>query len=119
MIPEEYLWSMAWRRALGLALLELLIPVLVGYVGLTIAFFRHRELSPAILCAFCAVFCPALPFGVFIALVFGWLRAARWGIRSFMALWTGLVALGCLNVGATLLLGNLSGATLRRLFGVE
>jgi hypothetical protein len=30
MIPEEFIWQMAWQRALGLATLELLIPVLIG-----------------------------------------------------------------------------------------
>jgi hypothetical protein len=118
MVSEEYVWQMAWQRALGLALLQMLIPVLLGYAGLTIAFFRRRELAPAILCTFCAVLCPALPVGVLIALAFGWLHAARWGMRPFMALWTVLVVLVFLDWVAAAAFRDLDGATLQRLFGV-
>jgi fructose-specific phosphotransferase system IIC component len=117
MSPDEYVWELAWRRALGLALLQLLIPVLLGYAGLTIAFFRRRELAPGILCVCCAVLCPGLPVGLLIALAFGWLHAARWGMRPFMALWTVLVAIACLDVVAVAALRDLDGATLQRLFG--
>jgi hypothetical protein len=119
MIPEEYIWELAWARALLLALLELLVPILIGYVVLVVAFFRHREASAGLICTFCAVFCVALPFGILFALAFGWLRAGRWGMRSFLGLWTGLVVLAAADVAAALVLRDLDGATLRRLFGIQ
>jgi hypothetical protein len=117
MSPDDYVWEFAGRGALGLAMLQLLVPILMGYVGLTIAFFRRRELAPGILCVCCAVLCPGLPVGVLVALAFGWLHARRWGTRPFMALWTVLLALVCLDWVVLVAFPDLAGATLLRLFG--
>lgn len=112
---EDYLWARAGRGALALALLHLLVPILLGYVGLTVAFFRRREFAPGILCVVCAVFCPGLPVGILIALAFGWLHARRWGVRSFMALWTVLLAVVCLDWVVIVAYPNLPGELLLRL----
>jgi hypothetical protein len=114
---EEFIWEMAWRRALGLALLQLLVPVVGCYLGMLVAFYRKREWSAAALCTFCLVFTPALPVGLLLALAVGWLRARRWQVRSFMAVWTCLVVLAALDVAAVLVLRDLDGASLRHLFG--
>jgi hypothetical protein len=116
-MSEEFIWEMAWRRALGLALFQMLIPIAGCYLGMLVAFYRKREWAPAILCTFCLVFLPAWPVGVLLALTFGWLRARRWQIGSFMALWTCLVVLAILDVVAALVLRDMDGASLRRLFG--
>lgn len=115
-MPDDYLHVMIWRRALGLASLELLALVILGYIGLTVYFFAKREIAVGIVCAVCTV--PGLPVGILIALAFGWLRASRWQIKAFMALWTGLVALLLLNVTAGLLLPHdVEAALARSLFG--
>jgi hypothetical protein len=108
---------MIWRRAVGLALLELSALVYLGYVGLTVLFFVKREAAIGVVCAVCAVLCLAQPIGIGIALVFGWLRASRWQIRAFMTLWTGLVALVGLNLATVLLPDNIQAFLARSLFG--
>jgi hypothetical protein len=117
MTYEDYVWGAAGRGALVLAVLHLLVPILLGYLGLTVAFFRRRELAPGILCAVFAVFCPGLPVGVLVALAFGWLHARRWGTRPFMALWTVLLALVCLDWVVLVAYPDLAGVILLRLFG--
>ncbi len=115
MIPEEFVQEMAWERALLIALLELAVLILAGYLGLVIRFYLRGEVSFGLVCTFSLVFC--LPFGVLLALLIGWLRAGRWQMRAFMALWTGLVFLACLNFAALSVLSSLDAATLRWLFG--
>lgn len=46
----------------------------------------------------------------------GWLRAERWQSRSFMAVWTCLAIHLVLIVVAILVLRDLDGSTLKRLF---
>ncbi len=118
-MEQEYIWQMAWQRAFGLTLLHMLIPVVGCYLGILIAFYRHQEWSVAVLCTFCLVLCPALPVGILLALGFGWMRARRWQMRSFMAVWSCLVVLVVLDVVAAVVLRDLDGATLRRLFGSD
>jgi hypothetical protein len=115
MVPDDY--ELAGRGALVLALLHLLVPILLGYVGLTIAFFRRREFAPAILCVVCGVL--YLPVGLLIALAFGWLHARRWGTRPFMALWTVLLALMCLDGIVLVAFPDLGGMVLMRLVGAQ
>jgi hypothetical protein len=118
MIPEEFIQEMAWRRALGIAFLEVFAVVYVSYLGLIVLFFRKSEIAIGIVCAVCAILCLAQPIGILIALVFGWMKASQWQIRAFMGLWSALVALAVLNAAALLLLRQLDPETLRTLFGI-
>jgi hypothetical protein len=118
-MPEEFIWAMAWRRALGLAFLELAVPILICYLVLTILFFQKGESSVGTLCVVCWALGLAIPVGVLIALIAGWQRAGRWQMRAFLSLFTGLVVLQTCNVVAILVLPNLDGTTLRWLFGVD
>jgi hypothetical protein len=72
MIPEEFIQEMAWRRALGIAFLEISAVIYISYLGLIVLFFRKSEIVIGIVCAVCAILCLAQPIGVLIALVFGW-----------------------------------------------
>src|SRR5215469_18799067 len=108
---------MAWRVGLGIALLELTTLIMAGYLGLVIQFFRRREISFGLICTFCLVCPPAVFLGVPLALLFGWLRAGRWQLRAFMSLWTGLVFLAGLNIGAVVVLRSLDASTIYWLFG--
>ena len=119
MIPEEFIQEMAWRRALGIALVEICAVIYVSYLALTVLFFRKSEVAVGIVCAVCAVLCLAQPIGVVVALVFGWMKASKWQMRAFMALWSALVALALLNIIALLVLRQLDAATLRALFGTN
>jgi hypothetical protein len=116
-VEEEYIWAMAWHRAIWLAFLELALPTVGCYVALTVLFFRKGETSAGVLCTFCGLLCPLLPVGVLLAVGIGWMRAARWQIRAFMSLWTALVLLQLLNFAAFVALPQIDPATLRRLFG--
>jgi hypothetical protein len=116
MVSDAYFWEMVWRHAFGIAFLELSAIVLVGYVGLVIQFFRKGDVSAGILCTFCLMLCGLMPIGVLLALLFGWLRAGRWQMRSFMAFWTGLVVLAAFNIVAIIVLRSLDDSTLRMLF---
>ncbi len=117
MDEEQLILQMAWYRAFVLTFMHLLIPIVAGHIGLTIAFFRRGEIAAGILCTFCVLCTLTLPFGLIVALAIGWLRAASWGMRAFMALWTGLVFLACLDVVAMVLLRNLDEASRQLLFG--
>jgi hypothetical protein len=116
-MPDEFLWEMAWRRALGIAFLEFSAVVCVCYLAMIVVFFRRKEIAVGILCAACAALVCALPFGLLMALVFGWINAGRWQIRAFMTLWTALVFVAAANVVAAVILSTLDATTLRSLFG--
>jgi hypothetical protein len=117
MVSDEFFWELVWRHAFGIAFLELAAMILVGYVGLVVQFFRKKDVSAGILCTFCLILSCLLPIGVLLALLFGWLRAGRWQMRSFMAFWTGLVALAAFNFVAIIILRSLDDSSLRMLFG--
>jgi hypothetical protein len=117
-MPDElFVRAMAWRLGLGIAFLELVILIMAGYVGLVILFFLRGELSFGLICTFCLICIPAVVFGVPLVLWFGWLRAARWQLRAFMSLWTGLVFLAVLNFVFSLVLRALDAPTIRWLCG--
>jgi hypothetical protein len=118
-MAEEFIWALVWRRALGLAFLELAVPILICYLVLTVWFFQRGETSVGILCVVCWALGPTIPVGVLIALIVGWQRAAQWQMRAFLGIWTGLIVLAVCNVVALLVLASLDQATLRRLFGVQ
>src|SRR5262245_34760240 len=117
-MPDEFIWEMAWRRAIGIAFLQMAAIVYVFYLGLIVLFFRKREVSFGILCGICAVVPFAQPVGVLLGLIFGWLRAGRWQIKGFMALWTAIVMVAVLDLAAIIVLRSLDAETLRWLFGL-
>jgi hypothetical protein len=98
LIPEEFIQKMAWRRALGIALVEICAIIYVSYLALTVLFFRKFEVAVSIVFAACAIICCAQAVGILVALVFGWMKASQWKIRGFMALWTALVVVAVLDL---------------------
>lgn len=104
-----------WQRAFGLAFLELSTVVYIGYLALTVVFFRQRETGFGIVCAICALLAP--PIGILIGLVFGWARAGRWQKRGFMTLWTLLILLATLNLAAVVVLRDMPVETWLHYFG--
>src|SRR5262245_19559043 len=103
-IPEDTIQEEAWLHGLGIAFLELAALVAICYLGLVVFFFSKREIGIGVLCTFFFVCTGLLPFGVLLALVFGWLKAAQWGLKAFMAVWTLLVVMTALNLVALLML---------------
>src|SRR5262245_18698164 len=77
-IPEDAIQEEAWLRGLGIAFLELAALVAICCLGLVVFFFSKREIGIGLLCTFFFVCTGFLPSGVLLALVFGWLKAARW-----------------------------------------
>ncbi len=109
--------QMVWLRAFQLTFVELFAVVYIFYLVLIVIFFYKREIGFGIICSFCAVFCPAEPIGVLLALLFGWFKAAQLQIRTFMAFWTVLVALAILNLAVALVIHNIDMMTWERYFG--
>jgi hypothetical protein len=110
-------WWLGWREGFLMGMLPLLIPIAVCYIAMTIVFLRKGEVAVGTLCTVFLVLSALAPFGVLIALVFGWRNASRWNIKAFMALWTGLVVMVILHCGTIVVLKQFDGETLRPLIG--
>jgi predicted MFS family arabinose efflux permease len=87
-----------FQIGLAIAGAEFAVGVLGCYCLMIVEFFRRRETALAILCVGCLLLCIiGLPLGVPVAIIFGWMRARRWSMQPFMALWTGLLVVMLLN----------------------
>lgn len=85
--------------SLLVAAAEFTVGVMICYLVQLVRFFRRRETAVGILCLLCLLLGGGgLLLGVPVALIFGWLRARRWGTGTFMALFTGLLVVTVLNV---------------------
>lgn len=94
-----------FQIGLAIAGAEFAVGVVGCYCLMTVAFFRRRETAMAILCVGCLMACPiGLPFGVPVAIIFGWMRARHGSMQTFMALWTGLFVVMLLNFAGFLAL---------------
>jgi hypothetical protein len=103
---DDLLTQDAWTFAFLIAAVELTVVVFVGYLRLTILFFRKRDAAVGLLCSLLLLLpgCGWL-LGVFVGLLFGWTRARRWGVESFMAFWSAVVLLAVVNYALFLVMG--------------
>jgi hypothetical protein len=115
MTPDQ-VWMRGWLDGIAIALLELLAPVVACYLALTIVFFRKGETAVGILCTICIVIFGLIPFGIILALIFGWRNATRWQIKAFMTVWTGLVILVTLHLAAMVVLREVDSTAVRAFF---
>jgi len=92
---HELLTQQAWTISFLLAGLQWSALVVIGYFWLTILFFRKHNTAVGLLCIL------LLPFGwfvgVFVGLLFGWTRAKRWSIQTFMTSWSATIVLAIIN----------------------
>jgi len=90
-------------NSLLVAAAEFAIGLLVCYLVQLVRFFRRRETAVGILCLLCLILGGGgLTLGIPVAIVFGWVKAGRWGIRTFMALFTGLFVAVVANIAAAM-----------------
>ena len=86
-------------------------------MAIIIVFYVKREMSFAIICTVCTACFFAIPFGIVLALLFGWVKASQWRMVAFMSVWTALVAIVAINLIAMFALDSLDRETLRSLLG--
>ena len=95
------LTKQSWANGFLLAFLQLSALVLVCYVVMIVRLFRRKERALGWLCALLNLMIGGgQVVGVLIGLIFGWMKARAWGIRTFMAFWTALFLLALLNLAA-------------------
>jgi len=93
-----------WVNRLAFASLEWVFAVFVCQIVAGVIAIRNRQSAMGIVLVATAILCfPGLLIGVPLGLVYGWTKARRWQIRTFMIFWTAIVIIATLNVVAYLM----------------